>query len=304
MAREAEYWKLVERDKIQCLLCPRRCLIAEGRWGECKARGNNNRTMSIPFYGQVSSLAIDPVEKKPLRHFMPGSHTFSAGFWHCTMRCPFCQNWEIAHPEFSRDFRESSAAVLSQGEPGFGGSYLDPEALVDKALASGCPSISFTYSEPCLHVEYLLDAMEIARKRGLKTILVTNGCLNLEPARRLLELCDATNVDLKSDSAETYREKLGGDIEAVKNFITSAAELCHLEITSLLVPGILDRPEQIEAIGRFIASVSRDIPLHITPYHPAYRWREPILGRRESESIAEPAFGILDTVHLVLPFPY
>jgi pyruvate formate lyase activating enzyme len=301
MPREAEYWKLVERDKIQCLLCPRRCLLAEGRWGECKARFNKNRTMSIPFYGQVSSLAVDPVEKKPLRHFLPGSHTFSAGFWHCTMRCPFCQNWEIAHPDRASD---SSADGKGRGESGFGGLHLEAEALVDRALASGCPSISFTYSEPCLHVEYLLDAMELARRRGLKTILVTNGCLNPEPARRLLALCDATNVDLKSYSAEIYRKKLGGDLEAVKNFIWTAAEVCHIEITSLLVPGILDRPEQIEAIGDFIASVSRSIPLHITPYHPAYRWREPILGRRETEAIAKPAFGILDTVHLVLPFPY
>lgn len=291
MPREAEYWKPVEHDKIQCLLCPRGCVLAEGRWGICKARGNKNLSMVLPLYGQISSMAIDPVEKKPLRHFLPGSHTFSIGFWHCTMRCPFCQNWEIAHPD-------------TEGDPDPGGLRLEPEALIHKALDSGCPSISFTYSEPCLHAEYVLDAMELARRRGLRTILVTNGCINPEPARRLLGLCDAANVDLKSDSAETYREKLGGDLETVKNFIRAAAELCHLEVTSLLVPGILDRLEQMEAIGGFLASVSKRIPLHITAYHPAYRWRTPGLGRQATEAIAKPAFGLLDTIHLALPFPY
>ncbi len=294
MRRDAEYWKPLDNGKIQCLLCPHYCVLSEGSSGICKARSNKDSIMAIPFYGRISAIAIDPVEKKPLRHFLPGSYTYSVGFWHCNMHCPFCQNWEIAHPDY-----------LSLGK-GFDpkGIRLEPQQLIEKALDSGCPSISFTYSEPSLHVEYLIDAMELARKKGLKTILVTNGCLNDEPARRLLELCDATNVDLKTDSAEIYRKILGGDLETVKNFIRVAASLCHLEVTSLLVPGILDKPEQIDAIARFLASVSKAIPLHITSYYPAYRWHEPSLTRSQTEAVAKPAFGLLDTIHLVLPFPY
>jgi pyruvate formate lyase activating enzyme len=291
MQREAEYWEPLENGKIHCLLCPHSCRLAEGQPGLCKARYSKNQTLTIPYYGLVSSMAIDPIEKKPLRHYLPGSHTFSVGFWHCTMRCPFCQNWEIAHPS-------------AEGGFSHGGHRLEPAALIDRALESGCPSISFTYSEPCLHVEYLIDSMELARKRGLKTILVTNGCINQEPAQRLLELCDAANVDLKSDSAIVYKEKLGGDLKIVQQFIQTAAGLCHLEITSLLVPGILDKPGQIEAIARFIASVSARIPLHITAYHPAFRWQEPSLSRKLAEAVAQPAFGLLEYVHLILPFPY
>ncbi len=302
MRRQAEFWKPLRGGKIQCLLCPHACILAEGRFGLCQSRGNENHRMAIPFFGLVSSLAIDPVEKKPLRHFLPGSRTFSVGFWHCTMRCPFCQNWEIAHPAgAARGSGSESRIALDSGIDGY---FLDPENLVKKAVKSGCPSISFTYSEPCLHAEYLLDSMELAKKRGLKTILVTNGCINPEPARRLLERCDAANVDLKTDSAETYKDTLGGDLETVKNFIGMAAGLCHLEVTSLLVPDILDRPEQIEAIAAFLASVSKSIPLHITAYHPAYHWQKPSLSRGRTETVAQPAFGILDTVHLALPFPY
>ncbi|MDD3982298.1 MAG: radical SAM protein [Spirochaetia bacterium] len=301
MRRQAEFWKPLEDGKIQCLLCPKTCVLPERGFGLCQARQNKNHRMAIPFYGLVSSLALDPVEKKPLRHFLPGSLSFSVGFWHCTMRCPFCQNWEIAHPANARSFQTEGRG---RSDSGIGGMYLDPGSLIEKALDSGCPSISFTYSEPCLHTEYLLDSMELARKRGLKTILVTNGCINPEPARMLLERCDAANVDLKTDSAETYRQTLGGDMETVHNFIRTAAELCHLEVTSLLVPGILDQPEQIESIALFIASVSKTIPLHITAYHPAYRWQKPCLSRLQTEKAAKPAFGILDTIHLVLPFPY
>lgn len=294
MKREAEYYKPLEGGKIQCLLCPHTCVIPEGRSGLCKARINENGSMAIPFYGSISAIAIDPVEKKPLRHFLPGSYTFSVGFWHCTMHCPFCQNWEIAHPDYPRPVKGSYPGSIR----------LEPAVLIEKALDSGYPSISFTYSEPCLHVEYLIDAMSLARSRGLKTILVTNGCINDEPARRLLELCDATNVDLKTDSAEIYRKILGGDLETVKNFIRAAAGLCHLEVTSLLVPGILDKPEQIEAIAGFLSSVSKAIPLHITSYHPAYQWLKPSLSRSQTEAIAKPAFGLMDTIHLALPFPY
>ena len=218
---------------------------------------NESAVLKIPLYGEISSIALDPIEKKPLRLFLPGTETFSVGFWHCTMRCPFCQNWEIAQPRH------------------IGGKLISPEALIDMALDSGTPSISFTYSEPTLHIEYVKDCMVLARKRGLKTILVTNGNLLEKPALDILSLTDATNVDLKSFSSHIYHEILGGELKVVLNFIRMAFSLCHLEVTSLLVPGVLDSQSQIEGISGFLSSISRSIPLHITAYHPAYRWKKP-----------------------------
>lgn len=281
--RRAEYFVDSGGGRLQCRLCPRACKLGGGESGECLARTNEGGTMRLPFYGAISSIALDPIEKKPLRHFLPGTLTFSVGFWHCTMRCPFCQNWEIAHP------------VRAEGKT------LSPETLVDMARASGCPSVSFTYSEPCLHIEYVVDCMELAKQKGLKTVLVTNGNLLDAPARDILALTDATNIDLKSYSPLIYHKILGGELEVVKNFIRIAHSLCHVEITSLIVPDILDDPGQMEGIASFLASVSRTIPLHITPYYPAFRWRREPLRAAEMERIAAPAFAQLDNVHLIKP---
>jgi len=277
--REGEYFLNLGDGRIQCRLCSHACSLGEGEAGECRARMNVNGKICLPFYGAISSIAFDPVEKKPLRQFLPGTRTFSVGFWHCTMRCPFCQNWRIAQP------------TNIEGE------IMGPEALVDMAVASGLPSISFTYSEPCLHIEYVKSCMRLAKSRGLKTILVTNGNLLETPAKDILALTDATNVDLKCYSASTYHKILGGELEVVKNFIRIAHSLCHLEVTSLLVPGVLDSAGQIEGIASFLASLSRDIPLHITPYHPAYHWKEPALPMAEMKRIAAPATEHLNYVY-------
>lgn len=282
--RDAEYFSLLGDGRVQCRLCPHACVLRDEESGECHTRMNEGGVMRLPFYGLISSIALDPIEKKPLRRFLPGTKTFSVGFWHCTMRCPFCQNWEIAQP----------TAIE--------GRFIGPETLIDMALESGLPSISFTYSEPCLHIEYVKTCMALARRRGLKTVLVTNGNLLESPARDILSLTDATNIDLKSYSAATYHEKLGGELETVKKFIQIAHSSCHAEITSLLVPGILDDPEQIEGIAAFLGAISRDIPLHITPYHPAYRWSLPPLSGQEMERIAAPAFKHLDFVYTAAPF--
>jgi len=282
--REAEYYSSLENGSVRCGLCPHSCLLTEGASGICGARKNKGGRLRLPFHGFISSIALDPVEKKPLRRFLPGTKTFSVGFWHCTMRCPFCQNWEIAHPESVEE------------------RYLSPEDLLDMATASGAPSISFTYSEPCLHIEYVKECMVLARRRGLKTILVTNGAILDKPARDILSLTDATNVDFKSFSASTYRNILGGELEIVKNFIRIAHSNCHVEVTSLLVPGILDSPDQMEGIASCIASISRRIPLHITSYHPAFRyWKAPMSAGRMQE-IAAPAFGLLEHVYFTRPF--
>jgi len=282
---EAEYYTQRGEGRVQCGLCPRTCVLGEGESGQCRARVNTGGSMRLPFYGFLSSIAVDPIEKKPLREFLQGSQTFSVGFWHCTMHCPYCQNWEIAQPL------------------GIQGKILDIDALISMAEASGTPSISFTYSEPCLHIEYVKLAMEAARKRGIRTVLVTNGNILPGPARDILELTDATNVDLKCFSSKTYHNILGGELETVENFIRIAHSLCHTEVTSLLVPGIFDEPGQMEAVSTFLASVSRDIPLHITSYHPAFRWNRPSLSAATTEAAAAPAFAKLNKVYLSAPWP-
>jgi len=236
--------------------------------------------MSLPFYANISSIAIDPIEKKPLRRYMPGTWTYSVGFWHCNMDCPFCQNWEIAHPR-----REHESTIL-------------PERLIELALESGCPSISFTYSEPTIHIEYVVEAMRLARQRGLKTILVTNGNLLEEPAREIFALTDATNIDYKAADAETYRDTLGGNLAAVQNCIRIASQTSHVEITSLAVPGILDDPNSIEEIARYIASVSAEIPLHITRYHPAWHYHRAPLPPESITAMREAAQRYLKFVYV------
>ena len=279
--REAEYYARIDGSSIQCRLCPHACVLGDEESGICRTRMNEGGTMRLPFYGEISSIAMDPVEKKPLRQFLPGTRTFSVGFWHCTMACPFCQNWEISQPERIE------------------GRYITPEALVDMAADSGAPSMSFTYSEPCLHIEYVKVAMQHAHARGLKTILVTNGCILEAPARDILALTDAANVDLKSWSKATYHKILGGELEVVKKFIQTAFEACHLEVTSLLVPGVLDSPEEMEGIAGFLASISPKIPLHVTSYHPDWHWHRAPLGEHMIARIAAPAFPLLDHVYCV-----
>jgi len=257
----ARYWRRLDDQRIQCLLCAHACILSHGEQGHCKARENRAGSMFLPYYAWISSIAIDPVEKKPLRRFMPNTWTYSVGFWHCTMDCPFCQNWEIAHP-----IRIEKHIIM-------------PEKLIELAVESGCPSISFTYSEPALHIEYVIESMQRAHDRGLKTILVTNGNVLPEPARDLLLHTDATNVDLKTADATIYRNLLGGEIKVVKKFIQIAAELCHVEVTSLAVPGVLDSVVQIEEIAQCLASISADIPLHITRYRPAWKFSRPPLSQ-------------------------
>lgn len=257
---EAAHWRAEGGSgAITCELCPHGCRIAPGRGGICRVRRNEGGTMVLPYYGVVTALALDPIEKKPLHHFMPGSEVFSAGFVGCTMRCPFCQNWQISQELPST--RAELAALRSYG----------PEALVAAALESGAPSVAYTYSEPTVHFEFVLAAMEAARAAGLRNVLVTNGCLEAGPARELLRLTDAANVDLKTWSAEAYEKTLGGRLETVLEFIRIAASLCHLEATTLVVPGLSDSAAGIEGIASFLASLSRDLPLHLSAFHPAWR---------------------------------
>jgi pyruvate formate lyase activating enzyme len=284
--RQAAYWRREgDRGAIRCELCPHGCLIAEGRSGLCKVRLNETGPraegeLRIPYYGLVSSLAMDPIEKKPLHHFLPGSQVFSAGFVGCNMRCPFCQNWRIS---------QEMPASLER---------FSPESLVAAARRSGAPSIAYTYSEPAVHFEFVMDCMAIARAAGLKNVLVTNGCLASASARELLALADAVNVDLKAWSDEAYARVLGGDKAAVLEFIRIASSLCHLEATTLVVPGLSDSPADIAAISRFLSELSRDIPLHLSAYHPDWKHDAPATSLRLLGELATLARSELRYVYI------
>ena len=223
---------------------------------------------------------MDPVEKKPLYHFRPGSPVFSVGFTGCNLACPFCQNWSISRNP------DAPADQVAPGE------------VVRAARASGCGMIAYTYSEPLVHAEYLLDCLRTANAQGLENVLVTNGHAREEPAREVLNLTDAANVDLKSWDAEWYRTELGGDLETVKAFIRLAAGLTRLEVTTLVIPGRTDDPEGIRGISGFLAGLSPDIPLHLSAYRPMYKYRLPPTSRETLETLAKIARENLRYVYL------
>jgi len=236
--------------------------------------------MELPFYGHISSAAVDPVEKKPLYHFHPGKPVFSIGFTGCNLKCPFCQNWAISQ------------------DPDAPTEFLTPEDAIRTAKASRCGMIAYTYSEPLVHAEYILSCMEAARQGGLENILVTNGHAREEAAKEILDRTDATNVDLKSWEAAWYRDELGGDLATVKRFLELAVERTHLEVTTLVIPGCNDSAEEIRGIAEFLAGLSPDIPLHLSAYRPMYRYDRPPTQRDTLETLANAARESLRYVYL------
>ncbi len=264
----------MSEGKRVCPVCPHRCLLSEGKTGLCRARGMRNGEIVPLNYGIVSSIALDPIEKKPLARFHPGSAILSVGSFGCNLRCPFCQNWEIS----TSDGRE----FLRDGDR-----FLAPERLAELAdglRGRGNIGAAFTYNEPLVGWEYVRDTAKLLREKGLMVVLVTNGCVNAEIAEQLLPLVDALNIDLKCFRAETYERTLGGDLETVKRFVARAAESCHTELTTLIVPGMNDTEEEIRDLTEWVASLpgGEEIPLHLTRFFPRYRMTDRSATRRES----------------------
>ncbi len=239
-----------------CTLCPRSCRILQGKHGKCGVRFNNSEGGNLPFYGILSAVNIDPIEKKPLYHFYPGSLIFSIGFYGCSFHCPFCQNFQI-----------SQQTPEERSEK-----YVSPEKLIGLVQQNNLTSVAFTYSEPLVHFEYILKASQLARENGIKTVLVTNGYLNTKPARELLPYIDALNIDLKSFSDVFYSRELGGALQPVLDFIKLSSEYSHVEVTTLVIPDKNDSDDELDTIAGFIASVDRNIPLHLSAYYPAFNY--------------------------------
>lgn len=249
--------------KTICQVCMHHCALEPGQTGLCRARKNEGGEIVCVNYGQITSLALDPIEKKPLYDFHPGSKVLSVGSFGCNLRCPFCQNHEIS----MADGRELDPE------------YVLPRQLADLALVwkeqknAGNIGIAYTYNEPLVGWEFVRDTASMVREYGMRNVLVTNGTASQEILEELLPLIDAMNIDLKGFREEYYR-KLGGDLETVKGFIARAQESCHVELTTLIVPGENDSPEDMEAQAKWIAGLRPTIPLHITRFFPRYHMRD------------------------------
>ena len=259
----ALFWEQHEKG-VKCRLCPHECIIPEGRRGLCRVRENVKGKLFTCAYSNPCSAAVDPIEKKPLFHFLPGSETFSISIAGCNLRCLNCQNFEI-----SQASPEESAIM-----------QLEPERAVEEAVKRECDSICFTYTEPTVFYEYMLDVSRIAKEEGLKVVLVSNGYINEKPLKGLKGLIDAVNVDLKAFDEETYLRLCGAHLKPVLNTLKALRKMkVWVEVTNLIVPGYTD---DIDAVGKMCEWVSKelgnDTPIHFSRFFPLYK----LSGSRET----------------------
>jgi len=252
-------WKKLEKNSVACELCSHYCVIGENKKGICGVRQNQKGKLYSLNYGLILAANIDPIEKKPLFHFLPKTKTYSICSAGCNFRCEFCQNWQ-----------ESQITKGSHGEiPGF---YNTPQEIVKQALKFDCPSISYTYTEPTVFFEFAYRTSFLAHQKGLKNIFVTNGYQTPKTIEKMKGLIDAANIDLKSFSNSFYQERCGVKLEPVLQSI----KLMHkariwIELTTLLIPGLNDSPQELKALTQFIAKIDKNIPWHISRFFPQYR---------------------------------
>ena len=245
--------------RTACSLCPRHCRLLPGETGFCRARENRGGRIVCSNYGRLTSLALDPIEKKPLYHFHPGSFILSVGSFGCNLACPFCQNYAISMADGQSETQDVTPAEL---------------AALARDLSRRPPGnigVAFTYNEPLLSYEFIMDAAPLLHEAGLFVVLVTNGTIAPAPLEALLLHVDAMNIDLKGWQPDFYR-RLGGDLDTVKHTIARAAKICHVEVTTLIIPAQNDSEADMEEEARWLASLSPDLPLHISRYFP--RWKE------------------------------
>lgn len=258
MKKEAILYEKLD-GLLNCHICNRSCVISNGKTGFCGMRQNDNGTMYSLNYASASSVAVDPIEKKPLFHFYPGSLSFSMGSIGCNFRCPYCQNWSISQADLDE----------------IGTRDIPPEEAIKMAQDNNCQSISWTYNEPTMWFEYTYDSAKLAHKNDLKTVYVTNGYMSSESLDLITPHLDAANVDLKGMSDKFYRELCQARLEPVlENIQTMHDKGIHLEITNLVIPGYNDSAEDLQALVKFVADVDENIPLHFTRFYPHYKMNQ------------------------------
>lgn len=267
------YWHVLADGKVQCDLCPRFCKLDEGQRGLCFVRQNLHSQIVMTSYGRSSGFAIDPIEKKPLSHFLPGTPILSFGTAGCNLACKFCQNWDISK---SREMD----TVMSRASP---------EAIARAALEHGCSSVAYTYNDPVVFHEYAIDTAQASRELGLKSVAVTAGYVCAEPRAELYRYMDAANVDLKAFSEDFYRKVTGGHLQPV---LETLRYLKHetpvwLELTTLLIPGANDSEPELEAMTQWVVEyLGPDVPLHFTAFHPDWKMTDTPPTRRSTLLLA------------------
>lgn len=249
---EAAYYEKLEGSRVHCHLCPQECRISEGAKGLCRVRSNVDGTLYSDIYERVLAAHMDPIEKKPLYHFYPGRPVFSIGTRGCNQRCEFCQNWEMVETD-------------SQG------TYMSSDDVVKMAAKGGSIGVAYTYNEPMIWFEFVVECARKVRRAGLKNVMVTNGSVNPEPLEELLPLIDAMNIDVKSMDEDFYRKVCRSKLAPVLATARRARRDCHVEITNLVIPTLNDSDEQIGELVDFVAGLGRDTPLHFSAYYPCYR---------------------------------
>jgi pyruvate formate lyase activating enzyme len=280
---EARFYEALPDGRVLCTLCPHDCRIAESGRGACGVRYNKNGVLYTLVYDRVVSRSVEPVEKKPLYHFYPGSTAYSIATVGCNLRCAFCQNWEISQwpkehlpkrlaPSGMVESPEPICPRLAELEDAVPGERVTPEGIVKAALAAGATSIAYTYTEPTIFYELAYDTAVLARENGLKNVFVTSGYISKAPLRELVTVLDAANVDLKFFKEQSYRR-----ISRVRmQPILEAIRLYHdlgvwVEVTTLVIPGVNDSDEELKAIAEFVHSVGIEVPWHVSQFYPAHK---------------------------------
>jgi len=274
--KEALLYERLEQNKVKCNLCCHRCVVAPGKRGLCGVRENRDGTLYSLVYGKVVAKNIDPIEKKPLFHFHPGSRSYSIATVGCNFRCLHCQNWQI-----------SQYPGLTDGE--IEGENATPEQIVQEAVSTGCLSISYTYTEPTIFFEFAYDTAVLAHDKGVKNVFVSNGYMTPEARQMLYPYLDGINIDLKGDE-NFYKKICGAKLQPVLESIRDFREKgVWVEVTTLIIPGLNDSEEFIEEVAEFILSIDPGIPLHITQFYPTYRLtdrqRTPVQTLRKARKI-------------------
>jgi pyruvate formate lyase activating enzyme len=257
--KEAILYRKLDNNKVNCAVCNQRCTIAEGKRGICGVRENHQGTLYTLNYGKTIAVNIDPIEKKPLYHFLPRTKIYSFAAEGCNFRCSWCQNWEISQsPKPNKPVE---------------GLDISPEEHVKRALTYSCPSIAYTYSEPTIYVEYALDTMKLARKEELKNVWVSNGYMSRETLDTIVPYLDAANIDFKGPNDGVYEKYCGGKAEPIMENLKYLYKAgVHVEITTLVIPGINDKPEQLDKIAQFIAGeLGPEVAWHISRFFPAWK---------------------------------
>ncbi len=256
--KEASFYKTLNNNQVQCQLCPHFCTIKEGERGSCNVRENQKGKLYSLVYGKAIATAVDPIEKKPLFHFMPGTFSYSISTMGCNFHCQFCQNSDISQP----------------GKEIYG-KHIEPKQIVEQALENDCQSIAYTYTEPTIFYEYALDTAKLAKEQGIKNIFVTNGFINPEPLKEISPYLDAANIDLKSFNDSFYKKLVGARLQPVLDSIKLYNELkIFLEITTLIIPKKNDSDKELKQIAEFIAEIDNNIPWHVSRFHPMYNLQD------------------------------